>query len=73
MALFVDILVHPLGDSAQADLDTMKQSVGVFQNIPANSLFNVESQQMQTLNGFIMELVRLASCAIWKARQTSMG
>lgn len=67
MALFVDILVHPLGNSAQADLETMKQVVSIFQLMTASALSNAESRQMQTVNDFMLELVRLASCAISKA------
>ncbi|OAR01530.1 hypothetical protein LLEC1_01507 [Akanthomyces lecanii] len=73
MALFVDILVHPLSKSAQVDLDTMRKSVDTFQTILVNGAFNTETRQMQSLIGFIMELVRLASCAISKAGQASVG
>ncbi len=66
MALFVDVLVHPL-DSAQADLDAMAQSVGVFQTVPVDALSRIEIRQIQMLNEFILELVQLAGCAIRKA------
>ncbi|TQV93739.1 fungal specific transcription factor [Cordyceps javanica] len=68
MALFVNVLVHPLGDSSQGDLETLIQAVGTFQTIPIDSLSGNEIQQIQALCEFIMELVRLGSCAIWKAK-----
>ncbi|KAJ6785601.1 hypothetical protein PWT90_00473 [Aphanocladium album] len=68
MALFVDVLVHPFAESSQKDLEILIQAVGVFQSIPLDTLSSLETQQIQTLNEFIMELTRLASCAIWQAK-----
>lgn len=59
-------MVHPDGDSSQTDLETLIQAVGTFQSIPLESLSSTETQEIQMLNEYIMELVRLASCAIWK-------
>ncbi|KAJ3494857.1 hypothetical protein NLG97_g3808 [Lecanicillium saksenae] len=73
MALFVDVLVHPFAESSQKDLEILIQSVGVFQSIPLDTLSSLETQQIQTLNEFIMELTRLASCAIWQAKTTEKG
>ncbi|EGX96052.1 hypothetical protein CCM_00707 [Cordyceps militaris CM01] len=66
MALFINVMVHPDGDSSQTDLETLIQAVGTFQSIPLESLSSTETQEIQMLNEYIMELVRLASCAIWK-------
>ncbi|KAM3453089.1 hypothetical protein MY3296_004016 [Beauveria thailandica] len=73
MALFVNGLVHPLSDSLQTDLGVLIQAVGIFQSIPLDSLSSAETRQIETLSKFIMELLRLVSSAIWKAKQGEMG
>lgn len=48
------------------------QAVGMFQTIPIAALSQAETQEVQRLNEFIMELVRLASCAIWKTKTSGV-
>ncbi|KAM3487286.1 hypothetical protein MY3957_009433 [Beauveria namnaoensis] len=72
MALFVNGLVHPLSDSLQTDLRALIQAVGIFQSIPLDTLSSAETRQIETQSKFIMELLRLVSSAIWKAKQGEM-
>ncbi|KAM3519320.1 hypothetical protein NHJ13051_007576 [Beauveria bassiana] len=72
MALFVNGLVHPLSDSLQTDLGALIQAVGIFQSIPLDTLSSAEARQIEKLSKFIMELLRLVSSAIWKAKHCEM-
>ncbi|KAM3468266.1 hypothetical protein MY5147_008114 [Beauveria neobassiana] len=72
MALFVNGLVHPLSDSLQTDLGALIQAVGIFQSIALDTLSSAEARQIEKLSKFIMELLRLVSSAIWKAKQCEM-
>ena len=66
LALFINILIHPLDKVAQADLDTLASSVTLFQHPP---LTDSDIDSIQELSRFIAELVRLGNGAIGKAKQ----
>ncbi|KGQ06390.1 hypothetical protein BBAD15_g8315 [Beauveria bassiana D1-5] len=72
MALFVNGLVHPLSDSLQTDLGALIQAVGIFQSIPLDTLSSAEARQIEKLSKFIVELLRLVSSAMWKAKHCEM-
>ncbi|POR33856.1 Uncharacterized protein TPAR_05949, partial [Tolypocladium paradoxum] len=61
MALFVNILIHPLDARAQPDLELLVAAVGIIQSIPLRALSSYETEHIQRLNDFIMELGRLGS------------
>ena len=69
MALFVDVLIHPLEARAQPDLEALVAAVGVIQSLPLCRLTTCEMVYVPKLCDFVMELVRLGSCAIWKAKK----
>lgn len=69
MSLFVNILIHPFSTSAQSDIERLTAAVGIVQSIPLRELTAYETEHIQGLSGLIIELGRLASCAIWKAKK----
>jgi hypothetical protein len=69
MTLFVDILIHPHEVRAQPDLEALVAAVGVIQSLPLRGLTTYETEYISKLCDFVMELVRLGSCAIWKAKK----
>ncbi|CAI4214058.1 unnamed protein product [Parascedosporium putredinis] len=70
MSLFVNIIIHPLAPLAQKDLELLASSVGISQTVSSGVGKGTEEEMgyLQAMNEFIMELVRLANCAMWKAR-----
>lgn len=69
MALFVNILVHPLHASSNEDLNALVAALSNIQNMPLRGLTEGETERLQELHNFIMELVRLGNCAVWKAKK----
>lgn len=69
MSLFVNVLIHPLSSRASSDLAELVTAIGVIQSIPLADLSTNDIGKLQELNNFIMELVRLGNCAIWKAKR----
>ncbi|PKS12559.1 hypothetical protein jhhlp_000767 [Lomentospora prolificans] len=69
MSLFVNILVHPLSAQAQKDLEILASAVSISQNISTASMTGDDMEYLQEMNNFVMELVQLANCAMWKARR----
>ncbi|RBR23147.1 uncharacterized protein FIESC28_04142 [Fusarium coffeatum] len=68
LALFLNILIHPLDEVAQADLNILASSVTLFQH-PQLTDFDLDS--VQELSRFIAELVRLGNGAIGKTKRDS--
>lgn len=68
MTLFVDILIHPLHARAKSDLEALVAAVGTIQSLQSCALSTDETDYIRKLCDFIMELARLGSCAIWKAK-----
>lgn len=68
MALFVNILIHPLDPRAQTDLEILIAAVRIIESIPLRLLSTYETEHLHGLNDFIMYLFRLGSCAVWKAQ-----
>lgn len=69
MTLFVNILIHPLYERAFSDLDLLASTFRFLQNTPFLTLTPHETNLLQRLNNFMMELVRLGKCAVWKAKK----
>ena len=65
LALFLNILIHPLDKVAHADLDILASSITPFQH-PQSADSDFDS--IQELSRFIAELVRLGNSAISKAK-----
>lgn len=69
MSLFVNILIHPFGSSARSDMETLSSAAGITRSIPTAALSVREMEHVEDIGEFMMELSRLGSCAIWKAKK----
>jgi hypothetical protein len=69
LALFLNILIHPLDKVAQTDLDILASSVTLFQHPQTFNLADSDLDSVQELSRFIAELVRLGNGAIGKAKR----
>ncbi|EWZ02704.1 hypothetical protein FOYG_01930 [Fusarium oxysporum NRRL 32931] len=69
MALFLNILIHPLDQRARSDLDILAGCTTIFQDMAMEELTNDDMDCIHELNRFVSELVRLGSSAIWKAKR----
>lgn len=69
MSLFTNILLHPLDTRVQLDIELLVSAVGIIRSMPLGTLTHDEVDHVQQTNDFIMELVRLGSCAISKAKR----
>ncbi|KAI6781573.1 C6 zinc finger domain-containing protein [Emericellopsis cladophorae] len=69
MSLFVNILIHPLGERADSDLEHLTMAVGVIRSIPLGNLSADDIDYAQTMCDFMVELIRLGNCAIWKTKK----
>jgi hypothetical protein len=67
----MNILIHPLDNRAQSDLDILASSITILQNIVTTDLTNDDIDCIGEWGGFMSELVRLGNSAIWKARRES--
>ncbi len=64
LPLFIDIIVHPVGTQAQINLELLVSAASILRSIPSRALTPYELEHAQETNEFMMELVRLGSCAI---------
>ncbi|EGU85028.1 hypothetical protein FOXB_04448 [Fusarium oxysporum f. sp. conglutinans Fo5176] len=69
MALFMNILIHPLDQRARSDLDILVGCITLFQDMAMEELTNDDMDCIHELNRLVSELVRLGSSAIWKAKR----
>ncbi|KAH6972881.1 hypothetical protein BKA56DRAFT_592967 [Ilyonectria sp. MPI-CAGE-AT-0026] len=69
MSMFTNILLHPLDTRVQLDIELLVSAVGIIRSMPLGTLTHDEVDHVQQTNDFIMELVRLGSCAISKAKR----
>ncbi|KAI7764232.1 hypothetical protein LZL87_012641 [Fusarium oxysporum] len=69
MALFMNILIHPLDQRARNDLDILAGCTTLFQDMTVEELTNDDMDCIHELNRFVSELVRLGNSAIWKAKR----
>jgi hypothetical protein len=69
MALFMNILIHPLDQRARRDLDLLAGCATLFQSTAMEELTNDDMDCIHELIRFISELVRLGNSAVWKAKR----
>ncbi|KAF4501063.1 hypothetical protein FAGAP_2725 [Fusarium agapanthi] len=69
MPLFMNILIHPLGSSADNDLHILSSISKITRKIPSDRLPMEEIEHIQEISEFVMELVRLSHSAAWKVKR----
>ncbi|KAM0433194.1 hypothetical protein ACHAQK_009373 [Fusarium lateritium] len=69
MPLFMNILIHPLGHSADNDLRILSSISNITRKVPAERLPMEEIEHIQEISEFVMELVRLSHSAAWKVKR----
>ncbi|KAJ4264262.1 hypothetical protein NW762_005457 [Fusarium torreyae] len=69
MPLFMNILIHPLGHTADSDLHILSSISLITRKIPAERLSKEEIGYIQEISEFVMELVRLSHSAAWKVKR----
>ncbi|KAF5688007.1 hypothetical protein FDENT_5061 [Fusarium denticulatum] len=69
MSLFMNILIHPLGSSADNDLHILSSISKITRRIPSDRLPMEEIEHIQEISEFVMELVRLSHSAAWKVKR----
>ncbi|KAF5635312.1 uncharacterized protein FTJAE_6475 [Fusarium tjaetaba] len=69
MPLFMNILIHPLGSSADNDLYILSSISKITRKIPSDRLPMEEIEHIQEISEFVMELVRLNHSAAWKVKR----
>ncbi|EEU41555.1 uncharacterized protein NECHADRAFT_87744 [Fusarium vanettenii 77-13-4] len=69
MPLFMNILIHPLGNTADSDLHILSSISSITRKIPAERLSIEEIEHIREISEFVMELVRLSHSAAWKVKR----
>ncbi|RTE78960.1 hypothetical protein BHE90_006575 [Fusarium euwallaceae] len=69
MPLFMNILIHPLGHTADSDLHILSSISSITRKIPAETLSIEEIEHIREISEFVMELVRLSHSAAWKVKR----
>ena len=69
MPLFVNILIHPVGNPADDDLQILASISNITRKIPLESVSDVDIEQVQETGEFVMELIRLCHSAAWKVKK----
>ncbi|EXA32071.1 hypothetical protein FOVG_16647 [Fusarium oxysporum f. sp. pisi HDV247] len=67
ITLFFNILMHPLHERAEQDLELLKTAADLVNNLPVRRLTPHEVSYIELVNDFVVELVRLGRSAICKA------
>lgn len=73
LALFLNILIHPLDKEARMDLDILSSSITVFQNSSSAKMTELDIDSVQELGHFISDLVHLGESTIQKAKTEKQG
>lgn len=68
ITIFCNLLLYPLNDKAQRDLELLKEAPELIRGIRIRRMTLNEVIHMKMIEDFVAELVRLGSCAIQKAR-----
>lgn len=68
MVLFLNILIHPFDSRGPSDLELVVAGVSVIHSLPPDALTISETEHLQGITDFIMELSRLGRSAVWKAK-----
>ncbi|KAF4953039.1 hypothetical protein FGADI_6309 [Fusarium gaditjirri] len=69
MPLFMNILIHPLGSSADNDLHILSSISKITRKVPSDRLPMEEIEHIQEISEFVMELIRLSHSAAWKVKR----
>ncbi|KAF4430995.1 hypothetical protein F53441_13914 [Fusarium austroafricanum] len=69
MPIFMNILIHPLGHSADNDLQILSSINNITRKVPSERLPMEEIEHIQEISEFVMELVRLSHSAAWKVKR----
>ncbi|KAH7191523.1 fungal-specific transcription factor domain-containing protein [Fusarium oxysporum] len=67
ITLFFNLLMHPLDERAEQDLELLKSAADLVNSLPVQRLTPHEVSYMKDVNDFVLELVRLGRAAIAKA------
>ncbi|KAJ0419927.1 hypothetical protein BJY00DRAFT_324118 [Aspergillus carlsbadensis] len=69
MPLFLNIIIHPVGNPADSDLRILASIGDITRGIPVDGLGVEEIEHVQEIGEFVMQLVRLSHSAAWKAKK----
>lgn len=69
MSLFTNILIHPHSAKTQLDVELLGSAISIIQSLPVRTLTDGDVKHMQEMTEFLVELVRLGSCALWKTKR----
>lgn len=67
MSLFVNILIHPVGDQAVADVASLALASKVINRLRTQGVTDFETKHNEQAGKFVTELLKLANGAILKA------
>lgn len=68
MALFMNVVIHPLDSRAPADLVILTTFAGAVEGLDLNGANDEDVDDIQRLCELMAELARLGNSAIWKAK-----
>ncbi|PKK53567.1 hypothetical protein CI102_2058 [Trichoderma harzianum] len=71
MSLFVNILIHPVGAQAVADVESLALASKVLNRLRTQTVTNYETKHNEQAGKFVAELLKLANGAILKANGVS--
>ena len=69
MPLFLNILIHPVGNPADSDLQILSSISNITRKVPTENLSVEEIECLQETGIFVMELVQLSHSAAWMAKR----
>ncbi|KAL4876709.1 hypothetical protein BJY04DRAFT_231470 [Aspergillus karnatakaensis] len=69
MPLFLNILIHPVGNPADSDLQILASIGDITRRIPTEKLSGGEIQHIQVIGEFVMQLIQLSHSAAWKVKR----
>ncbi|RWA08280.1 hypothetical protein EKO27_g6832 [Xylaria grammica] len=69
VSLFIDILAHPQNTHSHTAINYLSHAINITQGLSTPTSTQGELKRIQQTNRFIMELIRLGSCAIAKAER----
>ncbi|KAL3456701.1 hypothetical protein BJX64DRAFT_296465 [Aspergillus heterothallicus] len=69
MPLFLNIIIHPVGNPADSDLQILASIGDIIRGIPTEGLGADDIEHIQEIGEFVMELIRISHSAAWKAKK----
>ncbi|KAJ4317801.1 hypothetical protein N0V84_007163 [Fusarium piperis] len=72
ITLFLNILMNPLNNQAQQDLELLASAADIFRLMPARQYTPQRLDQVQMLESLVVELARLGRCAVYK-KEAELG